>query len=573
MRFFHASLSTVWLTSFVLSLACDGSALAGEVDSSSRVRQADRQLILQTLEKWRDTLADRPKWFVDNTQMQKDYVNFWAEFDLAESIEYYNSSEHFRLRHTLMYQLITAKRWDELVRVASQYEKGSEYALRIWMHVAQAAVDDGDLEVLQLAGRQVEANAAYTESVEGGPPRPTRNFVAARFFVAAARLELLRDQSPTDRAKVQNATHDLWRVAGDFAPPSDFLMISIPHARICRQYAALESWYESELAYSLNNREDQATLPLKELLDRAIHWPHTVTLPEMSEYVANAWVHRQLHAGRFDVVLAYLSNAAGDPLERARLIALTAQQLKDSEKARKCRELGKALIEKESSRTTPQAIGLRSQALAELAIAYQVSNDRDTAMELAKQAMESCDRLTTENTIIYESQYVVTLAIIKLQMDQDQLTSRFQTLVDKQLQISRDLTLHRLKTRGITRLVDLSPFAKNSRPERSGEGTYYGAFLEERNWSQAIKEVVDLAKRNYAAITSLGTIGARSVEDIGLEGTLKWTDAIEDDSVRFRIQFGAIRKAYEGEFTPLKLRDASSPASSAPLIYWPTNGC
>ncbi len=645
------------------------------------VPQGDRELARDSLNFCQEQVKGHPDWFEHANGLVKAYREAWGALDLDEAIRIDEHPAHHGHRTRLLYRLVYAAakptndrltreldrqsmkehirkrpnitfkdanekivsngdnkkqitltndgeekvpvRFADILRVAKRNEPNRTwYLLRFWPRVAEFGASYGDAEMVEFAAAQFEDLATRIPLKQAAPPLPSLDVRAGRFFIAAARLESLRNNSevlqPKNeklRKQIWAAAGDLWHAANAFGPFDLSLgMPSVRHWESCPDYAALEMWNVREaprgweLEHIEQNRPQMGKQldTLLEIVDLRYYWPR-VALPELGAPVVTPWVHRQVHMGRHDVAIAYLAKASGDPLDRARLLAVIAQGLAKSDvaKANVCRDVAELLIASSANRqheTRPvtdlqwrnDSVWTRVEAKSELAIAYHAAEMEDAAKGTARYALEDFQSIVSLTgdpapdpknlkqhadswmvKVNYDSLNALLLATAKMKFSAKEVPEPFVFAAGQRGFHLMTAEQYPLKIRDVRRVADISRIVPTPKSYVYDSHRPYYRSISKRQWREATVEVQRLAEGNPAWRSSFYEIGAKSVQDIGLEKTLQWSESLENVYTRMAVELGAIRAAIEPELkrSVPRIRDIYSPTTIAPGIRWPSSGC
>lgn len=541
--------------------------------------RADRDLARQTMDRWKSELARDATWFEKELNLRKMNRDIWSTIDLEEAIRQEAGGSVASI--DLLEKLAAAGRGDEVVRFSGGDKKGSYQLHRFWARVAEYGLAQNDMKIIELAGIQVEANASFDAGFAGSPPRPSRNLLGARFMVAAARLELLRGRGDdwVRHKDVIRAADDLWRIAGAFTPQRGAL-VGVPDSiSPLLHYAALESWgaYGSYPVFQNAYQPllDETRLKrLHEIVAEAkLGWP--VRLPKLDDSVVTPWLQRQVHQRRHLVALTYLARAKGAAADRARLLAIVAAGLHETnpDQARVCREIAQALLDPEA--IPNQNEWLRIEANAEIALAHHAAGVPHAAREIADQAVGEIGSLIASKpareTINYDSISVVLCAAANVGYTRSELPAELLLRVDRLGFYGVAKEANPIRIHGIDRITDISRIAKPVIPPE--KPTTYQTLVEQKDWPAAVDEAARLAAGNSAWNSSHPELGAKSCRDLGLEGTLQWTTTIENHKVRMMVELGAIREAIKPDRRTLPRRLWQTPSTIAPGLNAFPIGC
>ena len=556
----------------------DGSRKA---NAGHSVSAATLELARETLNRWESRLG-QTDWYKDDAAAKKRFLSNWTSLDSRKAIELEKAYSDYRLSLMLMRRLAANKQWDDVVEVSSRQPKGAQQVQVFWSRVAEAAVADNELRILELAGQQVEANATFESGSIGAPKIPTLELSGARFFVAASRLELYRGL-PNDQKRVQTAIRELWQAAGDFSPLRTGF-ISSNHYESGPQYAALESWNESETKLNWINPASSKGLgaQIRPFIWKNIYWPTRLKVPSLELELVNAWYLRQLELDRRDVALSYLALAEGSSLHRARMLAIAVPYLR-AEAKQTAIDLALKWLHESPPAAAPKVpvddndtVWLKIETQAEIAATLKQLGDDQAGKELALDAVRDFALVATTKHFGYDAFSAAYRAAAMNGLSRDDLPK---TVIDISKRFlgfhnNRTVDAYPLHTRGIRRITDLSGIKLQPTPYRYPEHKKYYDLIAAKKWPETVKEIDRLAKGNLAWQTSWPTTGAKSVQDLGLEKTLEWTKGIKNEEARFDVEMGAIQEALRPIYKSLpQYRDSNTPSTIAPTIQFPTRGC
>ena len=554
---------------------------------SPTVPQPILELARQQLSYWDNSFAESPSWFDKSLQSKKQFLENWSTLDLDKAMELDRAYSNYRLRLLVMRKLAAHKRWDALAQVSALNPKGAKYVHQFWAQVAELGVAENDLEMIELAGQQVEANAIYEKGSLGAPRRPVLSLRGARFFVAAARLEFYRNQ-PEEDERSQNeklGLNELWNVAGGFSPLNSGFGVWVGHHESAPKYSALESWQklDRELAWMNPAKDPKLAKSIQSLTDSFVYWPQNVSLPRLEDDLSGAWFLRQLEQGRQDVALRYLAIADGSLLDRTCFLAIATPYLGETrdkqaiEWALQCLKKSTGQIpptDPATPLTSNSKFWLRLEAQAEIASSLkQIGDERGRA--LALDAVRDFALIANRENLGYNAMTATLRAAALNGLTRSELPESFLDLIDHRLGFHNQIVnQYRLFGRGIYRTVDLSGILQMKEPYRYPQHQEYYRLLEAKKWPEVVFEIEKLAEGNRAWRTSWPKTGARSAAVQGLEKTLQWTREIKNEEARFSVEMGAIEEALKPMRKSIpKYRDTSSPHTIAPSITFPTRGC
>ncbi|NND98519.1 MAG: hypothetical protein HKN47_14460 [Pirellulaceae bacterium] len=513
----------------------------------------DQELVRQVMLRWKSEILRDGSWLMGERNLRLRYEDVWSTIDLDEAIGLDDFNQYPSI--LLMEKLAIAGRWDDVQRLSQRYPKGHYHVLRFWSRVAEYGLAQRDQDIISLAGQQVEDHAVEQSNFPGGPPKPTRELVAARFYVAAARLELMRNQS--DKIKghrdLTNAADDLWRVAGAVVPRRGRLIGISPTTSSTLYYAALESW--TSINYATFSRSSSESVdsrvslePLTDMVKNTkVCWP--VRLPTLENPVVTSWVHRQVHQKRYLVALSYLAIAAGDDAHRARLLAYVAAGCHDSlpDQAIACRDLAARLVD---SMTHPdQDPWLRIEANAELAMAHQAAGNTDDAKAVTAEALQQYQSIMKaepdKRSLNYGSIYALICAAATTDYVREQIPAKLIPIIDRIGFHGVPKSATPVSIRGVARFMDLARIAKPASPKDTN--SVFAKLVTQKDWPAAVAEVRERAKGNSAWNSSHPDVGAKSVRDMGLPATLTWTANIGDPKTQMMVEMGALLEAVKAD--------------------------
>lgn len=576
-----------FLLAFIACCAFCLNAAPPTTITDDAVNQTATTQARKALERWESSLTkDDLKWLEKSWNDCNAYLDAWATVDLDRTVKLEREHRNRGTQLRLAQRMAGARRWDlleEFVDANAKYFDDRYLAAPFWSRVANYGAQLRDLNVVDLAGRRLEALAAAQPSEAGAPPRPSTEIVMARFYVAASRLHALRadqgwtNRTAAERKKTLAAADDLWRAAGAVVPQRSVFSAG-PNVSGMRGFAALESWMPSskdDFGFGPPPKMTFAGELVKELEAEASlvpRWPIGVTLPEIGLPVVSAWLERQVLLGRTEVALAAIWLAPGSDVDRARQLAVVARHLPD-EQAELAVSL-RAAADK-SLQANDELSDSIVRALAELSLAHSASDQFEDATRCIDTAATAYPAGADHRSRIeYVTNDVVLQAIAALPDSHPLSESVLAFDANRRLTPS---TLHqfRLHIDGLIRRVDLSRVV--AKPLYQGETLYdehaeYRRFIANKDWARALLEAERRAKGNPAWRTSFAQIGAESGRDISLAGTLEWCKQLSNIGMRLPAEIGAIREAIGNERTTLPVLNPTSTSFVAPTIGWPS-GC
>jgi|GEM_PF-3692156 len=544
---------------FLLSLNCTTIT----AQTQRVVSPDDRTMALARMKHWREALAKDADLLKKTFGLDTTYIDIWATLDLDEGIR---CTSQWPRSTALFHRLAYAERWEDITRLSTECNRN--WMMKFWSDVANHAVSQEDLSLVECAGKQVEANGIFEESAPGGPPRPSRSLISARFFVATARLELLRKTDAREIVQLR-AAEDLTRTAASFPvgrSSHEVFQGVIP-------FAALESWvWGGSDRAKPGLHSDQALDSIQRHYEREISWPSGIRLPALDSMVTDAWLQRKVFLKSDSVVLNYLLRADGEAADRARLFAIAARGMADRnpDQAKQFVSTAEALLEAKAEATWP-----RVEALAELSLSlHRLGRNKEASAALGRSVRYTNELETKfasnerrERSVASTPNDVVLNAASELGWIREALPEHvFGEYLD------RHKVPPSLHIRGVKRFADLTKLVQVREPKRWPTHKRYFELEAERNWPAALSEAEVNATRNPAWKRHYAKLGASHFRDHGLKETLDWTETIEAEVTRLSVELGAIKAALEPERRTLPARNPSSIHSIAPAISWPT-GC
>ena len=523
---------------------------------------AERELCLERMTHWRQLAEQDQTLFSRTYNLRRNFIETWATLDLNEALQL-NTQDRFRM--ILLHRLAVEQRWNEVVELAGKYPADwSTLPLKFWSDVANLAAQRNDMQLLELAGVQVEAFGQHDEPAVGGLPRPNSALAAARFIVAAARLELLRQNGANSR-EVSLCSNDLTRAAG--AIPARRGSLAPRTSEFALTYALLESWGTRETVQTSRLYQDAALNEIRPHIDKKISWPRSIDLPPLDHRVTTAWVLRQAYQQRADVVLSFLMLAQGDKADRARLFAASARRLDDNhmETARLFLATAKQL----SGATVAKSARWKYvEALVEIARTSQHLGDAETAAEWLRRAIKEFELLEPEaREDAYHCQVAIIGTASQLEFARTTLPRVLLEHIDRY-----DAEKAVFTRRRINETINLTKLSARSKTQPHPSHVRYFALMESKDWPAALAETQKLADGNSAWKRHFTGIGGKSFLDEGLPKTMSWARNVEDQAVRMAVEIGAIQKMLETSRRTFEPRDAKSLTSVAPSVAWPS-GC
>ena len=570
-------------------------------------KSTDFALAHETLKGWRDYFEyNDASWLHKNRRAATNYDAAWSIIDLDEAVKLHESGRIRTSKLAIMGRLAAAGRIDEVVRFSESFKKGHYQLSQFWARLAELGYEKRDMQIIEAAGRGLEENATYYDTFVGGPPRPNKDLLKARFFVAAARLELMREQPNQFNGTLRNrAASDLLRTARTVQPES---MMGITQTVVPTQlerYAILESWTGSlkpspqmkpwvvNWPFGSTQEKDDRLDPIYDLMAGLnIYWLYPV--PYLNDPTVTAWVQRQVLMDRHLVAIAYVLRADGSDIERARLLALISNGLteKRSQFAKACRDTADLLVGTAMDVDRWRAI----EASAEVAVAYQSNGDTKKAKEILNHSIGDFKKLVKESAIRqardaaaskkktkpdklppadYPAIYALTHALAKADYDRADLPHELLQYIDRSIGSYRiPIEETQIMVRGITRVTDMSKIGVAKTRKTFAHESEYHDSLSNGNYRRAVEVITEKAKGNPAWKSSYPKVGEQSFEEQGLVETLKWTAEITDAEVRMDVEMGALIKAigHQDKTIPY-YRKADRIESITPGIPWPSSGC
>lgn len=549
----------------------------------------------EVLERWERVLSEEEASpLLSSAEVCRLYLDAWATVDLDRAIEL-EPRHHCRAsQNRLVERLAAARRWDDVRGIIDgDPEHFKISAPEFWARVACNGAQIGDPEMVDLAGRGVEIQAAADPSEPGLPPRPSERVAMARFYVAASRLHLIRQRNEAgpdldsdgelsaaerqlrhdQRREFRAARDDLWRAAGGVVPrPLPFGFRLGGESTSVQAFAALESWEDVDphsglVVLERDNfvhdlidawRQERPTLPRARMGE---------FLPDLSRSVTSAWLVRQMILGRTDAAISCVWLAPGSDVDRARLLAIISRYLppEDDALAASWRTAADAFLQ-----SVDNVDDATVKALAELSLAYSAAGDTENAVRCIDRTFsaysadaEAGQRWATR----YETQKVLLQAVAALTTPYPRLAEILERFGDKKFRLH-----YRFEVDGLLRETDLTQIIPDSMVYRATQYVYHSQYHEYHdsgNWLAAIEEAARLAKLNSAWARSYRTLGEESVREIGLAATLEWCRNITDPEVRFAAEVAAVAESLLSRRKSLPEIDADDPHFVAPTIAWP----
>lgn len=283
--------------------------------------------------------------------------------------------------------------------------------------------------------------------------------------------------------------------------------------------------------------------------------------------------------------MAYLIGSPNQPMERVRLIATAANQLR-SQHPEIAERLRKILLEYWSkngpkfaltSELSQDDLRARIEALLETSLTFYEANEPAVGSrfwnmsiehwtELFGKDSDSNSKKENYNTLVLASEVAMAGGITA-----DQLPQNIQKQLTK-WNGHQSLTYTYIY-RDVTRVLprrEAAPLFKATQYEEHRE---FYRLVGESDWPAAAAQCQRLATRNTAWKTSYSVLGVASYRERGLAETFKWTATLTDPELRMAIELGAMREA--------KRKSLSAPANDPqhnyhfilPLIIWPKGAC
>lgn len=590
---------------------------AADVAPVTPTAESDEATLSQArdvLERWERVLTEEGPERISDSHICRMYLDAWASVDLDRAIELERKHRCRSSQGLLARRLASAHRWDDVLAMMDANPEDLHYdapeswaqtahglaieadrfhyrAPEFWAHVACYGARIGDMEIVALAGRRVELIAAAEPSEAGLPPRPSEPVAVARFYVAASRLDVLRQQSgepeadaaPTEQAlraeqskELRAATEDLWRAAGGIVPQRSWFVMT-PEFSSFQGFAALESWEWNLNRFGLNQPETDNFVhglveAFHEARPSAPRCKIDVVLPELSRAVTSAWLVRQTRLGRTSVALTTLWLAPGSDVDRARNLAVMSRELPSEEEslAVSWREAADGVLQTVDEMDDPAVRGL-----AELSLAYSSAGDFENATRCidATFGADSADG-GHNRAAKYETRQVLLQAIAALPDAYPRLPEVLEGFGDREFSRAR-LPEYEFHVDGLARRMDLTHVIPESRileESRYKSHADYHQAHDAGNWPGAMEAAIRHHAGNPAWAREYCSLAEESVQAIGLEATLDWCEGISDAKARFAAEIAAVGEAVRAWQKTLPGIDADDADFVTPAVPWPS-GC
>ena len=617
---------------------------ATQFSNGQLANSADEALARKTMEYWKALIKENPKLLSDSNSALTLYRDAWGALDLEEAIKIDEEKAWHGHRLSLAARLAfrgmnqpsetsiealiatepsldleledkpdsaaVYKRFGDLEKVMGRLDWPAYYGSRFWVRFAEIGLERNDREMVELAIRKFEAIAAATELETKSPPLEHLDIRAGRFFMAAAKLELERDAEKLNEEEIGKAIRLLQTTSRSFSPGS--IWMSFYNLDEMRQFANLESYrreFEWNVAEAENKQLGNKILkPLVEFASPGYVWMYDI--PKLENEVVNPWIVRQAIRGRADVALSFLLWAEGDPLIRARLMAVLAEQIA-TEKPKLAKKLNDVAIQLYNDdfvrQETAKSIGIirdpnfrvsdasaKIETLAQIALAHDALGEAVECKHKTKQCLASFSRMITDDEsefdkeispkemwdkythkFDYECLTTIARATAIAGLQRDTLPKSFVQILSQTGNSSRLRRPADFNIRRVNYFYDVSPIVKLKDEFRYEEHMDYYKFMEQAKHKEAAFEVIRLAKGNPAWYSSLPEVVINSVRDLGLKSTLEWAKEIKNTGERLQVEAAAVRAVMDPKSRKiLRRRDPYTPSKTvAPGIRWPTNGC
>lgn len=630
-------------------IATTGSHIAQETNAVDTTTATDQELIRVRLNELRANFSDTAQILSKiNSSHQAYLLEAWASLDLetALEIEEMLPDAELSLRQELVSRLIASRRWNDILDIVKRYsEKNIDAAMPMQYisSLAYTAALKNDPEAVQLLQAELqtyielfkksrrELAARYEqkpELAESSASQEQMNLaqiaitewmsemtslrLVQEIELAAARNNQLHQEADLKKAvvareRILNKAQQVLGKSPRFERFSFFPVQSKNNLKFGSDWIALESWITFNVPPTDNNSPSRRSFPfsvffyqlrpvhaqpddflgtkLAELLPQMnIGWL-SEELPALNSTIATPWFEHKLREGQWEIAMAYLIGSPNQPMERVRLIATAANQLR-SQHPEIAEKLRKILLEYWSkngpkfaltSELSQDDLRARIEALLETSLTFYEANEPAVGSrfwnmsiehwtELFSKDSDSNSKKENYNTLVLASEVAMAGGITA-----DQLPQNIQKQLTK-WNGHQSLTYTYIY-RDVTRVLprrEAAPLFKATQYEEHRE---FYRLVGESDWPAAAAECQRLATRNTAWKTSYSVLGVASYRERGLAETFKWTATLTDPELRLAIELGAMREA--------KRKSLSAPANDPqhnyhfilPLIIWPKGAC
>ena len=545
-----------------------------------------------------------------------------------------------------MSRLLASRRWNEILDIVKRYsEKNIDAAMPMQYisSLAYTAALKNDPEAVQLLQAELqtyielfkksrrELAARYEqkpELAESAASQEQMNLariaitewmnemtslrLVQEIELAAARNNQLHQEEDLKKAvvareRILNKAQQVLGKSPRFERFSFFPVQSKNNLKFGSEWIALESWIAFNVPPTDNNSPSRRSFPfsvffyqlrpvhaqpddflgtrLAELLPQMnIGWL-SEELPALNSISATPWFEHKLREGQWEIAMAYLIGSPNQPMERVRLIATAANQLR-SQHPEIAERLRKILLDYWSkngpkfaltSELPQDELRARIEALLETSLTFFEANEpavgsRFWSMsiehwtELFGKDSDSNSKKENYNTLVLASEVAMSGGITADQLPQN---------IQKQLtewnghQSLTNTYIYRDVTRALPRR-EAAPLFKATQYEEHRE---FYRLVGESDWPAAAAECQRLASRNAAWKTSYAKLGAASYRERGLAETLKWTATLSDSELRLAIELGAMLEAKRKSTTAPTHQIEYQYHFILPLIIWPKGAC
>lgn len=630
-------------------VATTGSHIAQETNAANTTTATDQELIRVRLNELRANFSETAQILSKiNSSHQAYLLEAWASLDLDTALEIEDMlpDAELSLRQELVSRLIASRRWNDILDIVKRYsEKNIDAAMPMQYisSLAYTAALKNDPEAVQLLQAELqtyielfkksrrELAARYEqkpELAESSASQEQMNLaqiaitewmsemtslrLVQEIELAAARNNQLHQEADLKKAvvareRILNKAQQVLGKSPRFERFSFFPVQSKNNLKFGSEWIALESWITFNVPPTDNNSPSRRSFPfnvffyqlrpvhaqpddflgtkLAELLPQMnIGWL-SEELPALNSTIATPWFEHKLREGQWEIAMAYLIGSPNQPMERVRLIATAANQLR-SQHPEIAERLRKILLEYWSkngpkfaltSELSQDDLRARIEALLETSLTFYEANEPAVGSRFWNMSIEhwtelfgkesvSNSKKENYNTLVLASEVAMAGGITADQLPQN---------IQKQL---TEWNGHQSLTytyiyRDVTRVLprrEAAPLFKATQYEEHRE---FYRLVGESDWPAAAAECQRLASGNAAWKTSYSVLGVASYRERGLAETLKWTATLTDPELRLAIELGAMREA--------KRKSLSAPANDPqhnyhfilPLIIWPKGAC
>lgn len=615
------SVAILFLSAAVPVSAADSAPDAVQSESVNASREATLSRARDVLDRWERVLSEEGPDRISASNVCRMYLDAWATVDLDRAIELERTHRCRSSQGLLANRLAAAHRWDDVLAMMdadpgelhydtpgswAQTPHGLEIesarfqarAPEFWARVACYGAKIGDMEIVDLAGRRVEMIAATEPFEAGRPPRPSERVALARFYVAASRLDALRQEFGVgaehhqdaalpqtqhvlslDQRKALNVSiGDLWRAAGHIVPEQSWYLTA-PQVSSFQGFAALESWEDASNGFGLIRPErDNFVGDLVQSFQQERPSAPRVRIgilpPDLSRSVTSAWLTRQTLLGRTSVALTTLWLAPGSDAQRAGVLAIMSRYLPPEESALAAtwRDAADDVL-----RSVTEIDDAVVRALLELSLAYSAAGDADNAARCIDATFAAVLPDTDDPwklTARYETRQVLLQAVAALPQPYSRLPEVLAGFGDREFGRAR-LPQYQFQVDGLMRRMDLTRVIPESRIPKEVRYSSHADYHEPHdagNWLAAMEAAVRHHAGNPAWASTYRSLAVESVQKIGLEATLDWCRNISDPSARFAAEIAAVQEAVRPWRKSLPEIDADDPEFVTPAVPWPS-GC